>query len=210
MAATKVYEWERKTFPWHQKIWIKPDHRIALTRALAKHWGIGLGGTVTMVTRGGGHAIYDSVQFSFLRDSIKLPKEEYRCSLALILHELAHHYNHQKLKGDNHGAKFKQSVIKLFIEVRVMKLLPPIFAMLREKDAKRREKRAKDLEAMNRRIAIRQKRDEDEKRLRGTEAYMKEQFKKKSDRIKKRVFKLRTRSAGLPPLSRRLTDRWRP
>ncbi len=126
MSALKVYSWEWKQFPWQWHVEIKPEYRRSLTLALAKHWGL-TWARVAEVTRGNGHADKYGL--------IKLPGPTYPCKLGLIIHELAHLYDGKVYKGNGHRASFKKSVIKLQVEVRTYRLLPPIFAAIRRDKA---------------------------------------------------------------------------
>jgi len=127
MKHLHVYDWEREKFPWHQRVDIKPEFRVGLTAALAKAFGL-RGIYASLETNGSGRAFVH-------RGLIVLPKSKYRCSLAMVVHEVAHHYDYKVYGGSGHRASFKKSLIKLFVEVRAYRMLPPIFAALRAEQA---------------------------------------------------------------------------
>jgi hypothetical protein len=124
MSADKTYEWEQKKFPWHFRVLIKPEHRWFVATELAKRFGI-KDLRVQLDHRGGGLAYV-------MERRIRLPSSKYRCSLGLMLHEIAHVYDWTRYEGNGHRASFKKAMIKLCVEVRVMRMLPPIYARIRE------------------------------------------------------------------------------
>lgn len=131
MGAEKTYAWERDKFPWHHRVNILPEYRREVTCRLAEAFGL-RGIYPTFVTRGGGMAVLE-------RGIIKLPRDCYDCALSTIVHEIAHHFDYKHFGGNGHRASFKKSLIKLMVEVRVYKMLIPIFAKIRQ-DAKDKAK----------------------------------------------------------------------
>lgn len=125
--SLKIYGWEEDQFPWQHTVMIRPDLRVGLTQALARAWGMTKGSIpVDLSTRGNGSAF-----LSAYGCRIALPGPRYRCSLALIVHELAHVYDWVTFKHSGHDKTFKKALIKLMVEVRTMKMLVPILADIR-------------------------------------------------------------------------------
>ena len=138
----RIYEWEWKQFPWQWAVQIKPEYRRLVTQALAKHWGLGYVEVVEN-KRSGGHAwVWPGRSTS--RIALPAPKYRHSCPLGLIVHELAHVYDCRNNGGTGHRASFKTSLIKLQVEVRAYRLLPPIFNAIRveKADAKKRSEQA--------------------------------------------------------------------
>ena len=126
-----IYRWEHQQFPWQYAIEIKPSLRIDLTQALARAYGFTKGSIpVRLNTRGGGRA-----HLGTWGCSIDLPGPKYECPLGLIVHELAHVYDWVAFKHQGHDKTFKKSLIKLMVEVRTMKMLPPILEKLRKEQS---------------------------------------------------------------------------
>jgi len=129
--SLKIYTWEEERFPWQHTVMIRPDLRVALTQSLARAWGITKGDIlVELTTRGHGRAF-----LSAFRCHIALPGPKYRCSLALIVHEIAHVYDWVFFKHKGHDKTFKKALIKLMVEVRAMKMLAPILAGIRREQS---------------------------------------------------------------------------
>lgn len=125
MSTLKIYQWEWKQFPWQWAVEIKPEYRARLTRELGTRFGLGWI-EVSENKRSGGHASVGS-----FNSHIALPKPGSKCPLGLIIHELAHVYDARKNHGTGHRASFKKALIKLQIEVKGYRMLPPIFAAIR-------------------------------------------------------------------------------
>jgi len=122
----KIYEWEWKQFPWQWAVEIKPEYRARLTRELGQKFGLGWI-EVSERKRSGGHASVGT-----FNSHIALPWRGGKCPLGLIIHELAHVYDAKKNHGTGHRASFKTALIKLQVEVRGYRMLPPIFAGIRK------------------------------------------------------------------------------
>lgn len=168
MGADKVYAWEHRQFKWHYAVKIAYEHRRRVAVDLARRFGI-RDLRVDLDTRGGGRAFV-------MQRRIRLPSWRHDCSLGLILHEIAHVYDWIHLEGNGHRASFKKCMIKLSIETRAMRYLPPIFAQIRVEEAARltqvrkgyaRAQRAQDAaqRAVDRRLALKERRKTPEWRL---------------------------------------------
>lgn len=142
MGADRCYAWEREKFPWHRGVSIRLKYRSLLTQKLARAFGI-RGLTVTLNRR--------SWAFAHGSSWIELPGEGHRCSLGMICHEIAHLVNFQDHGGRGHTGTFKKTVIKVYVETRVMRLLPPIFAEIRKELAEKRLKSEREAAAITRR-----------------------------------------------------------
>lgn len=174
MAHLKVYEWERQTFPWAQRIEIIPKLREPVARLIARQQGIFLRG-VQLTKLGGGHAWFNE---------IALPRPDYRCSLGIIMHEIAHCVDGQKYGGNGHRATFKRALIKVYCETKqdAKHLLRNAKLQADERD---REAKA-NLE----RLWAQSKRRADAAAYRKTREY-------KMDRLRERIKKLDTRMKRL-------------
>ena len=187
MSYLKIYGWEKKQFPWHYNVMIKPEHRSALTYRLAAHWKKIGWIEVYMDKRGGGHA-----RNGTFNSAIHLPSYRHKCSLALIIHEIAHVYDYRVFGGNGHRATFKKSLIKLMCEVKTMRILPPIFAAIRDnKDRKFR--------AMEKSIVSRERKVKSRERAREKARLKREDPSQKLLKAKARVSRLaaKTRRAKI-------------
>jgi hypothetical protein len=176
MGADKVYAWEHRQFKWHYAVKIAYEHRRRVAIELAKKFGI-KDLRVDLDTRGGGRAFV-------MQRRIRLPSWRHPCSLGLILHEIAHVWDWIHLEGNGHRASFKKAMIKLAIETRAMRYLPPIFAQIRLEEAARlaqarkgwdRSRRAQEAaqRAVDRRLALRERKKTPEWRLEHARARIK-------------------------------------
>lgn len=179
MAAEKCYAWERDKFPWHRRVWIKPQYRSLLTQKLARAFGI-RGVSVTLNTRGWGWAHGSSW--------IELPGPRYSCSLGTICHEIAHLLNYQRHGGRGHTGTFKKVVTKVYVETRVMRMLPPIFAEIRKELAERQAKAEREVLVQVRR----EKRVLEAKELRKTPGWRLEHARQRIKRLETRIKRLTT------------------
>jgi predicted SprT family Zn-dependent metalloprotease len=102
----KIYAWEHRIFKDMYDIWILPEHKERVTRALAKHFGITL--NHLQFTK------YHNAEANGYLGLIKLPRKA--CQIGLIIHELAHLYNYQYNGQRGHRKAFKKSLIKLMVE----------------------------------------------------------------------------------------------
>lgn len=168
MGADKVYAWEHRQFKWHYAVKIAYEHRRRVATDLAKRFGI-KDLRVDLDRRGGGEAFV-------MQRRIRLPTWRHECSLGLILHEIAHVWDWIHLEGNGHRASFKKSMIKLAIETRALRYLVPIYAQIRAEEAARlaqirnghaRAQRAQDAaqRAVDRRLALKERRKTPEWRL---------------------------------------------
>lgn len=177
-----IYRWEWKEFAWAWGIEVKPQYRVPLTIRLAKHYGLTLLGRVRLVTRGRGFE-HSGVGFLGKQSAIDLPAWGYPCKLGLILHEIAHAYDHQKLDGRGHTGTFKRALIKVQVETRTMRVLPRMFAEIRAELAEQeaRSRRRVELEARSaeRRLAG--------KAFRKTRAHKMDQLRKRIKRLESKA-----------------------
>lgn len=182
MSYLKIYQWERQAFPWQHSVHIKPQWRRRLTQELAKHWGLGHV-SISETSRGGGRAWPQ-------RNLIMLPSPNYRwsCPLSLIVHELAHLYDFKHYGGNGHRASFKKSVIKLYVEVRAYRLLPPIFAQMRREDAEAKERAVQAMATATKRAL----RTEMVKQVKKTVPYKLQQVQARQKRLRTRIKRLQT------------------
>lgn len=107
MSYLQIYTWEHETFPWFQRIKIRPEYRHIIARKIAHHFKI-ICRYVELNTRGGGLAHGTTIQ---------LPNVNKSCSLGLIIHELAHLYDYQVNENSGHQKTFKKVLIKLYCEL---------------------------------------------------------------------------------------------
>lgn len=184
MSYLKIYQWERQAFPWQHGVYIKPQWRRRLTLALAKHWGLGRI-TVHENKRGGGRAW---VRQNDAIIALPRPDRRWSCSLALIVHELAHVYDYRNYGGNGHRASFKKSVIKLYVEVRAYRLLPPIFAQMRREDAEAKARADQAMATATKRAL----RTEMVKQVKKTVPYKLQQVQARQKRLRTRIKRLQT------------------
>lgn len=129
MNKLPEWKWEQTTFPKQYKIEIKPAFRIRLIKKLGAMFGV--------------HRIEVSLNCSdgrgwcrktFWGQQVSLPRETAKCSLAVIIHELAHAYsNTNESEAVHHDKRFRRNLIKIMVES--WKMLPGIFREIRNEQA---------------------------------------------------------------------------
>lgn len=98
MAYLQAYREEHEKYPTEQKIKLSARMAALVTDALARLHGLKLLAIKTE-SRTVGHA------YNY---GVNLPANH--CTLGLVLHELAHVYNHQRYHGDGHTGTFKNAL----------------------------------------------------------------------------------------------------
>lgn len=176
-----IYRWEREKFPWHYRVNILPQYRAEVTRELALAFGL-KHVYVQLTTRGGGWANTGNGQ-------IRLPSRAVRrCSLAMIVHEIAHHYDKKHYGGNGHRASFKKSLIKLLVEVRTYRMLIPVFAKIRRDAVDRAAANAKATVAYSKKL----QREADFAARKKTTAYKLEKVQARAAILRTRIKRLTT------------------
>lgn len=116
-----IYRWEWSKFPWAWAVEVQPQYRVMLAQELTEHF-VGFRPRVDLSTMGRGLAHGGM--------AISLPRSGVKCPLGLVLHEVAHLAAHAK-GSRGHDGTFKAQLIRVHVETRVMKLLPPIMERVR-------------------------------------------------------------------------------
>jgi hypothetical protein len=176
MAAHKFYAWERATFEWACNIEVTPGNREIMVQALAARYGLGRI-RVEFTTRGGGWAHGDY--------KITLPRDQFPCSLAVIVHEVAHIYDHRR-GGKGHGKSFRTALIKIMAETKydMPKLISDVVTVRSERDEAMAKAAAREQAAAQRRA--------DAKAKRGTREFKMERLRARIKRLDSRMKRLAT------------------
>jgi hypothetical protein len=174
MAAFKTYRWEKQTFQWHYRINILEKYRKPLTFALATHFGIRLREVQLRCKRAESGKCFQDWQM------IRLPRPELKCSLGIIIHELAHLYDYQVYQHTGHQGSFRKSVIKLYVESKgiMTKTLDKVRAEIQNEE--------KLSHRITQKVIKKNERSLLKKQLRKTPQH-------KIERLRKRIKKLETR-----------------
>lgn len=149
MAWLKVYQWEHEKFPAEQKIDIKPQYRKEFTYKIAKALDVDLE-IVELNLRG-----RDSGRALNKYKQINLSSEKHKCSLGVILHEIAHLRDNQRNSNSGHEKTFKKTLIDVYVEYKSR--FKYAFEEIRQEEMKQREIAEKQ---MQRELMIAQKKQE--------------------------------------------------
>ena len=178
MAWIKAYDWEHKTWPWHQKVRIGTDLQAAVARGVA-----GLFGIRDLEVRFGGR----SISRAYGTRSIRLAGgRDGTVPLGVILHEVAHLVNARLYGGDGHRGTFRKALIKVYCESQA-----GLSRVLRSAKAAADSERA-----AGERVAARAARDAqrraDRKAERGTTEHRADLAAKRVVRLERRIKRLTT------------------
>jgi hypothetical protein len=163
---------------------IRPEYRIPLTRAIARHWGMGVSVELT--------CLYTDRGWCYGGSLIKLPRPAVGCCLETILHELAHAYEHQiKRRKSHHNKDFKNSLSLLTHHTRPFyrKILLEVKEQVAQDTAEQRRKAQQVLERTLRESVKR----EEVKAFKASRGY-------KMERLQARIKKLESRQKRLNTL----------